>query len=160
MKGPVLAFAIAVVAFVVSWLVVAVAGPDAMPMHYGLGGDVEEWGSRGRFLLNSVWGAVISAILITLALNASRLPDQFVNTPHRDYWLGDHRAEFNELVRGMMFGMASVLLTVFTLINVAGMWVRDAAWFFPMVLVLLILGLAIFIARPVIRLYREPKAAR
>lgn len=156
MRGPVLVFLITAVAFVVSWLVVAVAGPDSMPMHYGVGGDVEEWGTRGQFLLNGVWGVVISAVLITLGLNASRLPAQFVNTPHREYWLGEHRAEFDVVVRGMMFGMASVLLAVFTMINIAGMWVRDAGWFFPMVIVLLVAGLAVFIVRPVLRLYREP----
>ncbi|MFW0788343.1 hypothetical protein [Gordonia sp. CPCC 205333] len=157
MRGAVFTFAAAAIVYLVTWLVVAVGGPEVLPMHYGSGG-VDEWGSRGSFLAMSAIGAVLASIFLALGLNAKRLPSRIINTPHRDYWLGaEHRGRFDALMASMLVGMGALVLLLFAMINIAGMWVRDQMWYFPTVLVVFLIGMIAVVGRPITRLYREPR---
>lgn len=161
MRKAMYAFAVAALIYLVTMLIIAVAGPAQMPMHAGLRGGVDAWGSKGRFLLNSTYAVVIAAFLLILAANVRRFPASIVNTPHRDYWLTEeHRPRFDRLVASMMIGIAALQLLLFSAINIAGMWVRHESWYYPTALVLFFLGLASVIGSTVVRLYREPGARR
>ncbi|GAB20357.1 hypothetical protein GOEFS_114_00090 [Gordonia effusa NBRC 100432] len=151
------AFAVAAVVFLVTWLVVAVGGPDVMPIHYGPGG-ADEWGSRGSFLVMSLIGVVIAFALLAMGLNAKRIPQRVINTPHRDYWLGnEHRKQFDELMASMLAGIGALILLLSAMINIAGMWVRDQSWYFPTVLVVFVIGMIAVVGRPIATLYRAPR---
>lgn len=149
--------ALAAVAYVVTWLVVAVAGPDKMPAHRTFDGTIDRWGSRGEFLAHSGIGAAVVVVLLLLAFNLRRLPVRGINTPHREYWLSpEHRGAFDAITRSMLIGIAGLVLFMFTMINISGMWLGEQSWFFPTVLVIFLIGMACVIGFPIRRLYREP----
>ncbi len=86
-------------AFATGWLAVAAQAvwawsrwPDRVPMHFGVAGDVDRWGTATEFFV--VWGIVLGMLALifgALPLVIARLPVSAINLPNREYWLADER---------------------------------------------------------------------
>ena len=68
--------------------------PDTIAVHFGTGGEPNGWSDKTEFVL--VYGATEAFIVlfgVALALILDRTPVNFINIPHRDYWLSEERRE-------------------------------------------------------------------
>jgi len=68
--------------------------PDIVPVHYGLNGLPDRWGSRLEVLLVYL-GIVGVGTVIWLALPEllRRAPPSMINLPHKEYWLAPERRD-------------------------------------------------------------------
>lgn len=84
-----IAFLLALVAYAVLVVVAAVTLPERVPLHFGLGGDADRWGSRSEAVLTfALVGGGVALLLGGVAALAGRLPlrSSWVNLPHKDWW--------------------------------------------------------------------------
>lgn len=82
-----IAFWLGGVAFVVALVVAAGSLPERVPLHWGLGGDVDRWGSRSEYVWSmALLGALMMVIFGLLPALLPRLPRRLVNVPYARYW--------------------------------------------------------------------------
>jgi len=66
--------------------------PQRMAVHFDIAGNPDGWGGKSGFVIAM---AVVHLILLaSFALPAflmRRLPDEWINMPHKDYWLAPER---------------------------------------------------------------------
>gem|GEM_PF-194360 len=66
--------------------------PARVATHFGADGQPNGWMSRDGHTIGQVAiSFFIGGLLVALALYLPRVPDRFVNLPHRDYWLAPKR---------------------------------------------------------------------
>ncbi len=66
--------------------------PQRVASHFNNAGQPDGWMSRDAHTLSQVGITLFIALLFfTLAMFLPRLPDRFINLPHRDYWLAPTR---------------------------------------------------------------------
>jgi uncharacterized membrane protein len=67
--------------------------PDRVAAHFNGSGQPDAWMTRGQ---QTAWHIVtilfLTAVFEGIALVQPRLPKEYVNSPHRDYWLAPARA--------------------------------------------------------------------
>ena len=76
--------AYAVIVAAAAWLL-----PDRVPLHFGIGGEPDRWGSRTEALVAfGLVGAGVAALLGGGARLVHRLPlhSGWVNLPHKEWW--------------------------------------------------------------------------
>ncbi|QKT08602.1 DUF1648 domain-containing protein [Gordonia sp. X0973] len=146
------------VGVVLTWIWVAVAAPDRVPMHWGIDGQVDRWAGRGEYLVTTGLTAVATTVvMVAVGVFAPRLPDSMINTPHREYWLSERRRPaFDALTRNMMFDVAAVVILLLTAINVITAIGTDGQYVWLPVVVVFVLLLVAVTVGPILRLYREP----
>lgn len=93
--------------------------PEAVPTHFGTGGEPDAWSSRTGAIATYAGIVVFTAgFCFGLARLLPRIPDALVNLPHKDYWLAPerrdetHRLLFDVLVN---LGSATVALVIATM---------------------------------------------
>ena len=67
--------------------------PARVATHFGAAGEANGWMSRGA---HTVWHVAtvlfLAAIIQGITRVQARLPKEFINLPHRDYWFAPERA--------------------------------------------------------------------
>ena len=81
------ALAITTAGFVVLLLWQGLTLPEAVPGHVGPGGEVTRWSTRVAHLVTGgITGATTALIFWAGPGLVGKLPREFVNLPHKDYW--------------------------------------------------------------------------
>ena len=85
--------------------------PERVATHFNANGQPNGWMERNHHTTYQIGTtAFIAVLFIAIALSTPRLPDRFINLPHRDYWLApSRRAESLAWVEGMMFWLGAAL---------------------------------------------------
>lgn len=97
--------------------------PARVATHFGADGRPNGWMSRDGHTLSHV-GIVVFLAVLFVALTAAlpRIPERFVNLPHRDYWLAPKR-------RGETFAwLGAMLLCLGTLLQGFLAYVFHEVW--------------------------------
>jgi uncharacterized membrane protein len=75
------------VVFVAALVLAAFLLPERVPMHFGVGGDVDRWASRGAALLTmGLIGGGLAALFGGPAAGIDRVPMRLLNVPHKPWW--------------------------------------------------------------------------
>lgn len=110
-----------VAAYAAAWLVAALALPDRVPLHFGVSGEPDRWGSRSAALL-TFWliGVGIAALFWWLLHRLPRGDLRHVNVPHKQWWLTNRPDELRRLVgRDLrLIAVATMLLLTVVLAGV------------------------------------------
>ena len=74
-------------------------GPEKLATHFGAGGEPDGWSSGTA---NALMMGGISLLLFVMFYGAPnllrRIPDAWINLPHREYWLAPQRREHTVVV--------------------------------------------------------------
>jgi hypothetical protein len=109
---------------------VAVAAPEVLPAHRDAVGQVTRWAPKSEVL----WAlggtaAGTGALFVALAAVIPRLPGEFINSPHKEYWLdAARRPRFDAMVRAdlMFYGALTMVfvavLAALVSFDVSGPW--------------------------------------
>jgi hypothetical protein len=84
-----IAFLLTLAAYGALVVAAAAALPGRVPLHYGMGGDPDRWGTRTEAVVTfALVGGGLAAVLGGVAALASRLPlrSAWVNLPHKTWW--------------------------------------------------------------------------
>jgi uncharacterized membrane protein len=89
--------------------------PERVATHFALTGEADGWMPRGEHMAFQVGTVTFVAVfLLGLARFSHKLPDHFINLPHREHWLAPkNRAATFDWLAGMLLGLGSVLLLFF-----------------------------------------------
>ena len=117
--------------------------PERMATHFGGNGEPNGWMNRSTDLIfMGTLGAGLPLLFVVLSLVIGLMPTQFVNLPHRDYWLSpERRTQTRAFISNQMIWMGCL-----TLIFLAGIhWLmiqanRATPPHLPMVPFLILLG--------------------
>lgn len=112
-RGPLVAFTVSVVLYVVAWAAAAVLLPERVPLHFAGSGEPDRWGGRTEALVTfAILGAAMGSLLGGVAL--ARFPIGWVNVPHKDWWTAtpERTARLRRMIRddGLRIGTATMLL--------------------------------------------------
>jgi uncharacterized membrane protein len=91
---PALALALALI--VAATTIVATMGllPPVVPSHFGLDGRADRWSARDLYAVTMLAMAIGLPLVIAGSMRSLRsMPSQWINLPHRDYWLAPERRE-------------------------------------------------------------------
>lgn len=99
--------------------------PDTIASHYGPSLKSDSYMSKGLFLIIMVFAPAFLILLASLtSINLLKIPNRWINLPHKDYWLVPERrveslGKFQELLLfiGCMIGFDFILMLY---------WVYDA----------------------------------
>jgi hypothetical protein len=85
--------------------------PERVATHFGADGQPNGWMSRDGHTIGQVAiSFFVGGLFFALALYLPRVPDRFVNLPHRDYWLAPkRRAETFAWLSSMLFWLGALL---------------------------------------------------
>lgn len=85
--------------------------PARVASHFGREGQPDGWMSRDTHTMTQVGITLFIALLFfALAMFMPRLPDRFINLPHREYWLAPkRRAETFAWLSGMLLCLGAAL---------------------------------------------------
>ena len=89
--------------------------PERVASHFGFDGRADGWMTRDE-LVASQAGLVLclAALIGGLARFTSKVPDRFINLPHREHWLAPgRRAETFGWLERLLLGLGSLLLLFF-----------------------------------------------
>jgi uncharacterized membrane protein len=89
--------------------------PERVAVHFNGSGQPNGWMSRGQ---QTAWHVAtvlfMTAVFQGIALLQPRLPKEYVNIPHRDYWLAPERAATTHAwVTGMVLRMGCAVIVFF-----------------------------------------------
>jgi Na+/proline symporter len=89
--------------------------PERVATHFNAAGEANGWMSRDG---QTAWhiGAVlfIAGLLEGIAWLSPRLPAQYINLPHRDYWLApERRAATQAWLAGLTLGLGCAIILFF-----------------------------------------------
>jgi uncharacterized membrane protein len=85
--------------------------PGRVASHFGPDGQPNGWMARDTHTMTQIGiTLLIALIFFALASFLPRLPERFINLPHRDYWLAPkRRAETFAWLSGMLLWIGAVL---------------------------------------------------
>ncbi len=85
--------------------------PARVATHFGAGGQPNGWMSRDNHTIGQVGISLfIGGLFFALTFYLARVPDRFVNLPHRDYWLAPKRRdETFAWIGSMLFWLGALL---------------------------------------------------
>ncbi len=139
--------------------------PERVAAHFDASGRANGWMPRGKHMvLQLATVAFVAAMIQGIVYGASRLPKEYINLPHRDYWLAPERiAATHDWLGAMVLFMGCAVqgffLAIFGLIyraNLAAPPQLDLTiWVFAAGLVAVIVGAIIAM---VMRFARVPAA--
>jgi uncharacterized membrane protein len=89
--------------------------PERVATHFNGSGQPDAWMSRGR---QTAWHIVtvlfLTGVFQGIALLQPRLPKEYVNIPHRDYWLAPERAAATHAwIAGVVLLMGCAVMVFF-----------------------------------------------
>jgi uncharacterized membrane protein len=95
------------ITFIVVWFIIGlVVGlkeysslPDTIPIHFGIDGKPDAYGSKQYFfslMYGIVFGISLSLMLVSLLI--PKIPQQYINVPNKTYWIS-HPEEFSEALK-------------------------------------------------------------
>ncbi len=120
--------------FATTFVVLALAAqqhgtlPARVATHFGANGQPDGWMSRASHTLGQVGiTGGIAALFFILALALPRLPERFVNLPHRDYWLAPQRRAATFAWLGAMLFWLGALLQAFLGFVFRAVWRANTA---------------------------------
>lgn len=89
--------------------------PARVASHFNPAGNANGWMARDTYLAWQIGTiAAVAALLQGIVLLQSKLPSQFVNLPHRDYWLAaERRGATDAWVRGLVLAIGCLLMAFF-----------------------------------------------
>jgi len=88
--------------------------PERVATHFGANGQPDGWMSRDSHTLGQVGITIFMAgLFFSLSLFLPRVPDRFINLPHRDYWLAPSRRAATFAWLAAMFLWLGALLQAF-----------------------------------------------
>ena len=68
--------------------------PDTVATHFNSAGQPNEWSSRASFLIfNLVFVVGMAVVFLVLPPLLSKIPNEWINMPNKDYWLAPERRE-------------------------------------------------------------------
>ncbi|MBI5527251.1 MAG: DUF1648 domain-containing protein [Deltaproteobacteria bacterium] len=78
--------------------------PEKMALHFGADGRPNGWMHRDGFVMVYVFVlALMAAIFFVLPKFLIKIPDQWINLPHKDYWLApERRAQTGQTIEKFM----------------------------------------------------------
>ncbi|QYJ03862.1 DUF1648 domain-containing protein [Nocardioides panacisoli] len=117
-------FWLTVAAYAVVWGWAFRALPDRVALHFGLTGEVDNWGSRGEALvLLAALGILMTAVLGGGAwlVGRARLAASWVNLPHKDWWTAtpERVARARDMLRGDLLVVGGLTMALLTLVQLA-----------------------------------------
>ncbi|NCO91627.1 MAG: DUF1648 domain-containing protein [Armatimonadetes bacterium] len=86
--------------------------PDEVASHFGASGQPEGWSSRDSFVAMSLVTSSLCALLFWgTALCMAKVPDAFLNLPHKEFWLApERRQETHDYLTTWSLGFASATM--------------------------------------------------
>jgi hypothetical protein len=141
--------------------------PDTVAIHFGAGGTADSWAPKiVHTLLFAGLYTLIYLLFAVLPRLSFRLPKEFINIPHRDFWLLEENRK--EALRRMEAGMAEFGIATFALLgggafltlraNLREPVVLENGWFFAALALYLVYTL-LWCAR-LYRTFRVPSTTR
>jgi uncharacterized membrane protein len=93
--------------------------PEKVASHFDGTGTPDGWMSRSGFIaLEAIILAILAFQFLALPYLIEKLPNSFMNIPHKDHWLSDERrVETFAFMRRYLEWFAAVSLLLFILIN-------------------------------------------
>ncbi len=88
--------------------------PERVASHFDAAGRADGWSSRNGFLtLNLAFVVGMGALFLGLTALLNRIPNDWINLPHKDYWLAPERraATFNT-INGQMEWLAAATIAL------------------------------------------------
>jgi uncharacterized membrane protein len=141
------------------WSLVAL--PDQVPVHFGLDGAPDRWGSRGELL-------VLAAVIVVLVGGMSWLAHgiagtwslDLVNLPDKDRWLPDHEAALRARVAADLARFAALIGLAMTVLYAGALTASVSVtplpvWSMVLFVLCLLLGLGGLVGSLLLR-YRHP----
>jgi uncharacterized membrane protein len=141
------------------WAVVAL--PDRVPVHFGVDGSPDRWGSRGELL-------VLAVVIVTLVGGMSWLAHgiahtwslDLVNLPNKDRWLPGHEAQLRARVAADLARFAALVGLAMTILYAGALTAAVSAtplpvWSIVLCAGCLLIGLGGLLASLLLR-YRQP----
>lgn len=102
--------------------------PERVASHFGRDGQPDGWMSRTENTFSQVGITLfIGALFFVLATFLPRLPDRFVNLPHRDYWLAPKRRAETLAWLGSMLFCLGTLMQAFLIFAFREVWRANLA---------------------------------
>ncbi|MGB0102293.1 MAG: DUF1648 domain-containing protein [Nocardioides sp.] len=125
------AFLLITAVYAVLVVIAASRLPDRVPLHFGLRGTADQWGSRSEALVAfTLVGGGVAVLMGGLTTIMSRVPlrSTWVNLPHQDWWTAtperEARARERLVSDGYLIGAATMavlcLALVLTLVAALG----------------------------------------
>lgn len=93
--------------------------PERVVTKFGTGGQPVAWSDRGTFLAVQLFSlGFVATLILGLWWAMPWLPANWINLPHRDYWLAPEReAATRQCVRNLVLGLGIALLAYLTLMG-------------------------------------------
>jgi serine/threonine-protein kinase len=68
--------------------------PERVATHFGAGGEPNDWVTRaGHVQFTLLFGVLVPAFVLAIFAAMRRCGDQWVNIPHKEYWLAPERRQ-------------------------------------------------------------------
>ncbi|MFC4943537.1 DUF1648 domain-containing protein [Pseudonocardia sp. GCM10023141] len=112
-------------AAVAVWAAVRIP-PGEVPVHFGIDGTADRFGSAGQALTLALLPGIIVLLLgVGLVLLVRRGPLRVLNIPHKDYWLTAAREPL--LRRMLAVDVASLLCATLVFLSLIPVWIVEGA---------------------------------
>lgn len=120
--------------------------PETVATHFDLQGKANGWAPRGtHFAMQAGLAVFLGALFGSGGWLLRRVPDQFINIPHRDYWLAPERRAATCLALDNMFSALGIVVMGFFVVLFQQVYVANLTGILTLKLMPLIIGQFVFI---------------
>lgn len=114
--------------------------PETVAIHFDLAGQANGWSSRGaHFAMQAGLAVFLGALFGSGGWLLRRVPDQFINIPHRDYWLAPERRaatcrELDNMLSALGIVVMGFFVVLFQQVYVANLTGRLTLKLMPLII--------------------------
>lgn len=120
--------------------------PETVATHFDLEGKANGWMPRGNhFALQAGLVIVLGVLFGNGGRLLHRLPDRFINIPHRDYWLAKERRQTTLAALDSMFGALGIVVLGFFMAMFQQIYLANFTGTLTLKMTPLIIGQFVFI---------------
>ncbi|MEZ5413111.1 MAG: DUF1648 domain-containing protein [Opitutaceae bacterium] len=120
--------------------------PETVAIHFDLAGQANGWSSRGaHFAMQAGLAVFLGALFGSGGWLLRRVPDQFINIPHRDYWLAPERRAATCRALDSMFSAVGIVVMGFFVVLFQQVYVANLTGTLTLKLMPLIIGQFVFV---------------
>lgn len=120
--------------------------PETVAIHFNLAGKADGWASRGtHFAMQAGLAVFLGALFGSGGWLLRRVPDQFINIPHRDYWLAAERRAATCRALDSMFSALGIVVMGFFVVLFQQVYVANLTGTLTLKLMPLIIGQFVFV---------------
>lgn len=112
MRRPHIWLMLAAIAFAASLAWTAGKLPDRVASHFGWGGIPDDYMTRANYISTMLaLGIGVTLLFLSIVLLVHKIPPQFMNLPHREYWLAvERRAETHNYLSKHCLWLPTIML--------------------------------------------------